>query len=137
MRDPEHYKKCVKAALDLVLFPPESDKAKTGFVILSSAPEGIKSFVVDMAKMVQEHREKMKKSGVSLPPGYGSMEKLKADLKAVAQHGGFNPLYVDDFCRAHGFDGWKLPSGELIKNPMAIFTNYCKKREQSEPDFCL
>lgn len=117
---------------------PHTDKLKVAMVKLNELPEPTKGFCMAVCENLSSKYSLFK--GCVCHKNYienGGIMALFNDLKAVCAKCNFNYEWATEFIYKHGKpnqkgETWVLNSGATIENPIAIFTNWCKKYKSCE-----
>ena len=117
---------------------PPNDRLKVAVAQLVTLPEPTKTFYLKVCGALSSWNSIFK--GCICHPSYiekGGITELYNDLKAVCAKLDFNYTLAKDFIVMHGTPDrngktWTMDSGEEIKNPIAIFTNWCKKFQRNK-----
>ena len=122
---------------NMVRRAPQTDETKKAFVKLNELPEPTKEFCIQVCDQLAKKYSLFK--GCVCHKNY--LEKgimaLYEELKAVCAKCNFNYEWAKEFIYKHGTPNkkgktWVMDSGAEIENPIAIFTNWCKKFKQNE-----
>lgn len=117
---------------------PANDRLKVAYAMISEIDEPTKTFITtvmnelsrrnDIFKGCICHRDYIEKGGIRV---------LFDELKAVCAKSDFEFNWATEFIHKHARPNkngktWVFESGEYIKNPIAVFTNWCKKYKKNE-----
>lgn len=117
-----------------------SDRLKVAFVKISELDETTKALFNKVCNILSIKNGNDRFKGCICHKSYigkGGIMALFDDLKAVCQKNGFNYDWALEFIHKHARPNnknktWVMNSGAEIENPIAIFTNWCKKYKRNE-----
>lgn len=117
---------------------PPNDRFKVAVAQLSTLPEPTKTFYMNVCGKLSSWNSLFK--GCICHKRYidnGGITALHDELKAVCKKMGFEFSWATEFILKHAKPNatgktWTLESGTEIENPIAIFTNWCKKYKKNE-----